>query len=139
MIGLAGWPFLKRIIVGIERTPNCAAVRWLSSTLSLTIRRSCRSPAISSSTGATTRHGPHHGAQKSTRTGCSDSSTSAWKFASVTFRRSLMPSLYEVKRTEQVRRHVDLEDRRDRQQREPDRGRREGRREQLVPRAGARG
>src|SRR5688500_1490700 len=87
---LAAWPCLKTIIVGIDMTPYCAAVCWFSSTLSLTTRRSCRSPAISSSTGATTRHGPHQGAQKSTRTGCSDSSTSAWKFASVTLRRSLM-------------------------------------------------
>src|SRR5215211_4543246 len=30
------------------------------------------------------RHGPHHGAQKSTRTGLSASSTSAWKLLSVT-------------------------------------------------------
>ena len=40
--------------------------------------------AISSRTGATTRHGPHQGAQKSTSTGCSFSSTSAWKSPSVT-------------------------------------------------------
>ena len=43
-----------------------------------------RSPAISSTIGATMRHGPHHGAQKSTRTGWSDSMTSAWKLVSVT-------------------------------------------------------
>src|SRR3954452_4775335 len=48
------------------------------------MRRSSRSEAISSSTGATTRHGPHQAAQKSTRTGFSDSSTSAWKLLSVT-------------------------------------------------------
>ena len=84
MIFLATWPFLKRIIVGIERTSNFAAVCWFSSTLSLTILRSSRSAAISSSTGATTRHGPHQGAQKSTSTGCSDSMTSAWKLVSVT-------------------------------------------------------
>ena len=40
---LAAGPFLKRIIVGIARTSNCAAVCWLSSMLSLTIRRSSRS------------------------------------------------------------------------------------------------
>src|SRR3954462_2137551 len=84
MTFLATWPFLKRIIVGIERTSYFAAVCWFSSTLSLTIRRSCRSLAISSRTGPTTRQGPHHGAQKSTRTGVSDSSTSAWKLVSVT-------------------------------------------------------
>ena len=81
---LGDWPFLKRIIVGIERTSYWAAVSWFSSTLSLTTCRSSRSSAISSSTGATTRHGPHQGAQKSTSTGLSDSRTSAWKFASVT-------------------------------------------------------
>src|SRR4051812_49908312 len=85
MTFLATWPFLKRIIVGIERTSYFAAVCWFSSTLSLTIRRSCRSLAISSRTGPTTRQGPHHGAQKSTRTGVSDSSTSAWKLVSVTW------------------------------------------------------
>src|SRR5919204_3345969 len=84
MIFLATWPFLNRIIVGIERTSYVAAVCWFSSTLSLTIVRSWRSDAISSRTGATTRHGPHHGAQKSTRTACSASRTSAWKVASVT-------------------------------------------------------
>ena len=42
------------------------------------------SAAISSTTGATIRHGPHQGAQKSTSTGTSDSSTSAWKLLSVT-------------------------------------------------------
>src|SRR5829696_3132506 len=52
--------------------------------LSLTIRRSSRSAAIPWRTGATTRHGPHQGAQKSTSTGASDSMTSAWKFASLT-------------------------------------------------------
>src|SRR3712207_6726837 len=136
---LAAWPCLKTIIVGIDMTPYWAAVCWFSSTLSFTMRRSPRSPAISSSTGATTRHGPHHGAQKSTRTGCSDSSTSAWKFASVTFWRSLIPSLYEVKRTEQRRRQVHLGDRCDRHHGERQRGRREGRGEQLIPRAHARG
>src|SRR3954465_4750334 len=77
-------PFLKRISVGIERTWNCAETWGFSSVLSLTILRSGRSPAISSRTGATTRQGPHQGAQKSTRTGASDSRTSAWKVVSVT-------------------------------------------------------
>src|SRR3954463_11529994 len=60
------------------------AVWMFSSVLSLTIFRSSRSDAISSRIGATTRHGPHHGAQKSTSTGWSLSRTSAWKFVSVT-------------------------------------------------------
>src|SRR5689334_16943947 len=42
------------------------------------------SAAISSSTGATILHGPHHSAQKSTSTGLSLPSTSAAKLASVT-------------------------------------------------------
>src|SRR5437588_3841284 len=79
-----GSPALNRIIVGIERTWYLAAVCWFSSTFSFTTRSSGRSEAISSSTGATTRHGPHHGAQKSTRTGFWDSMTSAWKLLSVT-------------------------------------------------------
>ena len=81
---LTGWPALKRIIVGIDITPKREAVWGFSSMSSLTIRRSLRSDAISSSTGATTRQGPHHGAQKSTSTGLSDSMTSASKLLSVT-------------------------------------------------------
>src|SRR3954447_25292866 len=42
------------------------------------------SEAISSSTGATILQGPHHSAQKSTRTGLSLPSTSSAKVASVT-------------------------------------------------------
>src|SRR5215213_7769367 len=42
------------------------------------------SAAISSRTGATILHGPHHSAQKSTSTGLSLSSTSSAKLASVT-------------------------------------------------------
>ena len=40
--------------------------------------------AISSRIGATWRHGPHHSAQKSTRTGLSDLRTCASNSASVT-------------------------------------------------------
>src|ERR1700683_4963695 len=49
-----------------------------------TLRSSVCSLAISSTIGAIARHGGHHGAQKSTSTGLSDSSTSAWKFWSLT-------------------------------------------------------
>src|SRR6478736_2592453 len=42
------------------------------------------SPAISSSAGAIIRHGPHHSAQKSTRTGLSEPRTSEAKLWSVT-------------------------------------------------------
>ena len=45
------------------------AVWMFSSVLSLTTLSSGRSPAISSTIGATRRHGPHQGAQKSTSTG----------------------------------------------------------------------
>src|SRR3954463_16213346 len=40
---------------------------------------------ISSSAGAIIRQGPHHSAQKSTRTGLSEPITSSWKLSSVTF------------------------------------------------------
>ena len=78
-------PCLNSIRVGIDMTLNLIAVCWFSSMFSLTtLSASPRSPAISSTTGDTRRHGPHHGAQKSTRTGSSDSSTSASKLLSVT-------------------------------------------------------
>src|SRR5436305_6501301 len=64
---------------------NWSAVCWFSSVFILTTFSSpSRSLAISSTTGATIRHGPHHGAQKSTRTGTSDSMTSAGKLLWVT-------------------------------------------------------
>src|SRR4051795_7029934 len=43
-----------------------------------------RSRPISSSAGAIIRQGPHHSAQKSTRTGLSEPITSFWKLSSVT-------------------------------------------------------
>src|SRR6478752_2105657 len=56
-----------------------------SSMLSLvTVTLSPSSLAISSSAGAIIRHGPHHSAQKSTRTGPSAPSTSVAKLWSVT-------------------------------------------------------
>ena len=81
---VASAPLRKRIIVGIARMPKLAGVSMFSSMFSFTIRRSSRSAAISSRIGAMTRQGPHHGAQKSTSTGLSDSRTSAWKVVSVT-------------------------------------------------------
>src|SRR5690349_2695866 len=54
----------------------------MSSFTNLT-RPSCSS-ARAASTGSTARHGPHHGAQKSTTTGVSARRTSASKPASVT-------------------------------------------------------
>ena len=70
--------------VGIARIWYSDAVWMFSSVLSFTTLSSGRSPAISSRIGATMRHGPHHGAQKSTSTGWSASMTSAWKLVSVT-------------------------------------------------------
>src|SRR4051812_29421618 len=49
-----------------------------------TLSLSACSPAISSRTGATWRHGPHHSAQKSTSTGRSACRTSEVKLWSVT-------------------------------------------------------
>src|SRR5690606_31380687 len=81
----AASPPLNRIMVGIERTPYWAAVPGFSSTLSLTILTlPLISPEISSSIGAIARHGPHHSAQKSTRTGSFEPRTSVAKLASVT-------------------------------------------------------
>src|SRR4051812_12425573 len=48
------------------------------------VSSSARSAAISRSTGAIMRHGPHHSAQKSTSTGLSLPSTTSAKVASVT-------------------------------------------------------
>src|SRR4029434_9564958 len=51
--------------------PYCAARCGLSSTFTFpTVACPSHSTASSSIVGASTRHGPHHGAQKSTRTGC---------------------------------------------------------------------
>src|SRR5918996_2396680 len=65
-------PSLKNASWGIACTPNRAASAGCSSTFTLPIVTwSPSSRAISSSTGAMARHGPHHGAQKSITTGCS--------------------------------------------------------------------
>src|SRR5438105_15390865 len=72
-------------MVGIERTPKRPAVIGLASTSSLAIFTfSPCSLAISSSTGATIRQGPHQVAQKSTSTGVADLMTSVSKFWSLT-------------------------------------------------------
>ena len=69
----------------MEVTPKRAAMAGFSSTLTLAITAlpSC-STAMSSRTGPSMRHGPHHSAQKSTRTGSSDWRTFWSKSASVT-------------------------------------------------------
>src|SRR5690606_7311323 len=73
--------------LGMPRTPRAAAISGFSSELIFT---STTWPASScsnrSSTGASARHGPHQGAQKSTRTGVrwEAASTSTSKFCWVT-------------------------------------------------------
>src|SRR5688500_7665927 len=117
--------------------------------LSFTIRRSSRSAAISCRTGATTRQGPHQGAQKSTSTGVSDSMTSAWKLLSVTsvmlpaipspLRRLASESIAwdSARQGEQeARRDPHLDGAREQQNRDRDRGRDEGGGEQLLPALG---
>src|SRR5438132_4842073 len=63
-----------------------AAIRWFWSTstfATFTLPWYCF--ATSSTTGATMRHGPHHSAQKSTRTGTCDWSTSESNVLSLTW------------------------------------------------------
>src|SRR5262245_43587447 len=80
-----GSPPLKIVSVGTDITRYAMAVSGFSSMLSLTISTlPANSVAISLSSGSTLRHGAHHSAQKSTRTGTSDCSTSLVKVASVT-------------------------------------------------------
>src|SRR3990167_1294826 len=80
-----GLPFLKMSKVGIDIILNLAANSWDSSTLTFaTLSLPFKSFAISSTIGLIIRHGPHHSAQKSTKTGKLDLSTSASKFLSVT-------------------------------------------------------
>src|SRR3712207_2024642 len=85
MMLLTGLPPWNTVIVGIDMTWYSRAICGFSSMLSLAIvSLSPCSEAISSSTGATILHGPHHSAQKSTSTGLSLPSTSSEKVASVT-------------------------------------------------------
>src|SRR5258708_518423 len=66
----ATWPPLKRIIVGIARTPYSTATASFSSMFTFAMESlPFSSVASSSKIGAMALHGPHHGAQKSTRTG----------------------------------------------------------------------
>src|SRR5690606_27201848 len=72
---------------GIERTPYAAESSGLSSEFTLTtLTRPSNSRATLSMIGVSARHGPHHGAQKSTTTGCDfeASMTSRSKVAVVT-------------------------------------------------------
>src|SRR5579883_232884 len=81
----ATWPSWKIIMVGMPRTPYLVGTCGFSSMFSLAmVILSASSADSSSSAGAIIRQGPHHSAQKSTRTGFLASRTSAWKEASDT-------------------------------------------------------
>src|SRR5215469_5239543 len=74
-------------MVGMPRTPYLVGTCGFSSMLSLAMVTLSPSSAESSSrAGAIMRQGPHHSAQKSTRTGFLASRTSAWNEASDTLR-----------------------------------------------------
>lgn len=78
-------PPLKIMTVGILRMPYLVAIEGLTSVLTL---KHLSFPAYSlanlSMTGWIMRHGPHHGAQNSTKTGESDASTRDCQVDSVT-------------------------------------------------------
>ena len=78
-------PLMKIMIVGMLRIPYWVAIEGLSSVLNLK-HLSFPSYCFASSpiTGCIIRHGPHHGAQNSTRTGPSALRTSVCQVASVT-------------------------------------------------------
>ena len=68
----------------MDRMPKRPAVKGFSSTFSLpTMIRPLKSEARASTVGATRRQGPHHSAQKSTKTGVEAWITDASKFPSV--------------------------------------------------------
>lgn len=78
-------PLVNTNTVGMDRIPYLVAMSGLSSVFSFrhrTLPAYCF--AISSIIGAIMRHGPHHGAQKSTNTGVSQFNTSSVHVASVT-------------------------------------------------------
>src|SRR4051812_13996823 len=85
MMLFTGLPPWNTVMVGVDMTWESRAICGFSSMLSFAIVSLSRcSAAISSSTGATILHGPHHSAQKSTSTGLSLPRTSLAKLASVT-------------------------------------------------------
>src|SRR5262245_17919235 len=78
------WPSLKTSRVGMPRTLKRAPVAPLLSTSSLpTLTRPLYSSAIASIVGAIARQGAHQAAQKSTKTGVLDLTTSDSKLLSV--------------------------------------------------------
>ena len=76
----SGFPFLKRITVGMLTIPYSRESDSSSSTFTLpTFIFPLYSYAICATVGASILHGPHQLAQKSTRTGISDFNTSSLK------------------------------------------------------------
>jgi hypothetical protein len=66
-------------------TPKRAAVRWFESTSNFpTKTRPASSVASVSIVGAMSRHGPHHAAHMSSKTGSGERSTNSPKLESVT-------------------------------------------------------
>src|SRR6201992_2537502 len=85
-------------MVGMPRTPYLVGTCGFSSILILAmVTLSPSSVDNSSSAGAIIRQGPHHSAQKSTRTGFLESRTSAWNEASDTLMG--MAASFETERT----------------------------------------
>src|SRR5215212_589511 len=80
-----GWPLVKAITAGIDWMPSWPGICGCSSMFILT---SLTLPPAAftafSITGVSCLHGPHHGAQKSTSTGCFDDSwMTSWRNAAV--------------------------------------------------------
>ena len=77
-------PLWRSISVGMERMPKRSASPRSTSVLSLASRSAGSSWAVAAeNAGAICRHGPHHGAQKSTSKGTSERSARARKFSAV--------------------------------------------------------
>ena len=81
----ASTPLVEFLYGSHQRIPKRDATSGFASTSSFPTRtRPASSPASSSITGAITRHGAHHAAQASNRTGRGERSTTSAKLASVT-------------------------------------------------------
>ena len=80
-----GWPSTKAKTAGIDWTPSCPAIEGCSSMFIFTsLTRPPAACTARSRTGVSCLHGPHQGAQKSTRTGwLRDSRTTSAENAAV--------------------------------------------------------
>src|SRR6516162_4897663 len=100
-------PFLNRISVGMPRIPNFGGVCGFSSMLILaTLIRPWYSLAISSRIGAIILQGPHHSAQKSSSTGCSDLRTSCANVASVVCTMCELLTRFNLRQMQSVKKSV---------------------------------